>query len=104
MGYSDDMNQSMVFVEFSGKKEYKCPDCKEPIKYAKFQDAQGKLITDDGQPPNGKFGKESNVTGFKVNPNTKEIHTCSKSSQKGRERGFSTGRNSNFILEEFRLV
>lgn len=67
-----------TFVEFAGKKEYKCPRCKAPIKYAKFFGDDGKLLTTDGKEPfagqvDGKF--KSN-TGWPTDPNTKQMHEC----------------------------
>jgi hypothetical protein len=72
------------FLEIRGRKntdgthvEYTCHGCNAKIYYAAFTDDSGAIITEDGQKPNGKFGKESNVKGFKVDVNNKEkIHDC----------------------------
>jgi len=62
------------FVEFAGKKEYKCPKCKKEIRYAKFFGSDGKILTTDGEEPNGKFGRDSN-TGWPANLD-KTMHEC----------------------------
>jgi len=63
------------FVEWAGKNPYKCPDCKAPIRYAKFFGSDKKILTLDGKPPNKKFGKDSN-TGWPTDPETKQMHEC----------------------------
>jgi len=61
-------------------KQYVCHDCSEPIFYASFFDDAGNLYTTDGQKPNGKWGKESNVKGYKVDINKKDVeHKCNHS-------------------------
>jgi len=71
------------FVEFAGKKEYKCPKCKTTIRYAKYFGSDGKLLTVDGKEPfagevDGKF--KSN-TGWPTDPNTKTMHECDTKQQ-----------------------
>jgi len=66
------------FVEFAGKKEYKCPRCKAPIRYAKFFGDDKKILTTDGKEPyfdNSK--KPMSNTGFPTHPITKQMHECS---------------------------
>jgi len=64
------------FVEFAGKKPYKCPKCKVEIRYAKFFGSDKKLLTTDGKEPNKTFGRGSN-TGWPTDPVTKQMHECS---------------------------
>lgn len=65
------------FVEFAGKKEYKCPKCKVVIRYAKFFGSDGKLLTTDGSEPYfDKDKKPMSNTGWPTDPNTKQMHEC----------------------------
>ena len=65
------------FVEFAGKKEYKCPKCKAVIRYAKYFGSDGKLLTTDGNEPYfDKDKKPLSNTGWPTNPNTKRMHEC----------------------------
>lgn len=65
-------------AEVYTKKEYTCKKCNGKIYYAKIADESGNLITTDGQPPNGKFGKESNVLSGAVDALVKDrLHSCS---------------------------
>jgi len=68
------------FVEFAGKKEYKCPKCKAVIRYAKFFGGDKKLLTTDGKEPwagEDDNGKYKTNTGWPTHPVTKQIHECS---------------------------
>lgn len=58
------------------KKEYKCSKCGSGVQYGKVTDESGKIITKDGNSPNGKFGKESNVLSAAVNVGTDSLHLC----------------------------
>jgi len=61
------------------KKEYECKKCNGAIYYAKIADDSGKLYTTDGQPPNGKFGKESNVVSGAVDALVQDrLHKCTE--------------------------
>ncbi len=73
--------QECEFVEFAGKKEYKCPKCKATIRYAKFFGSDKKLLTTDGKEPFGGMvdGKYKSNTGWPTNPNTKQMHECGES-------------------------
>jgi len=66
------------FVEFAGKKEYKCPKCKGPIRYAKYFGSDGKLLTTDGKEAFGGMvdGKYKSNTGWPTNEMTKMMHEC----------------------------
>ena len=67
------------FVEFAGKKEYKCPKCKAVIRYAKFFGSDGKLLTTDGNEPYfDKDKKPMSNTGWPTDPNTQKMHECEK--------------------------
>ena len=87
------------FMEFKGKKDYECRNCGASIKYASFTNADGQIITSDGKPPNGEYGKDSNVKGFRVDPNTKNIHKCGSGSRKPFLEPAS-GTNPNVTLDE----
>ena len=66
------------FVEFAGKKEYHCPKCKAPIRYAKYFGSDGKLLTNDGKEPFAGMvdGKYKSNTGWPTDPNTQKMHEC----------------------------
>ena len=67
------------FVEFAGKKEYKCPRCKAPIRYAKFFGPDKKILTTDGKEAwagEDEQGKFKTNTGWPTNPETKQMHEC----------------------------
>ncbi len=49
------------FAEFSSKTEYECKKCNKKIKYAKFFGPNNKILTIDGEEPNGLYGKQTNV-------------------------------------------
>ena len=69
----------MNVLEVYTKKEYECKKCKAKIYYGKIADDNGALYTNDGQQPNGKFGKDSNVISGAVDVNNKEkLHSCSE--------------------------
>jgi len=69
------------FVEFAGKKEYKCPRCKAIIRYAKFFGPDKKILTTDGKEPYfDKDRKPMSNTGWPTNPETKQMHECSPKS------------------------
>ena len=66
-----------VFVEFAGKKEYKCPKCKAVIRYAKFFGADKKVLTTDGKEPYfDRDRKPMSNTGWPTDPLTKQMHEC----------------------------
>jgi len=70
-----------TFVEFAGKKEYKCPKCKDVIRYAKFFGSDKKLLTTDGKESwagEDDSGRYKTNTGWPTDPITKQIHECSK--------------------------
>jgi len=72
------------FVEFAGKKEYKCPKCKAVIRYAKFFGGDKKLLTTDGKEPwagEDDNGRYKTNTGWPTHPITKQIHECEGKSQ-----------------------
>ncbi len=65
-------------TEDYSKKEYECKKCGGKTLYAKIAKPDGSLYTTDGQPPNGKFGKESNVLSGAVDALVKDrLHGCS---------------------------
>jgi len=65
------------FVEFAGKKDYKCPKCKATIRYAKFFGSDGKLLTTDGKEPYfDKDKKPMSNTGWPTNEMSKTMHEC----------------------------
>ena len=68
------------FVEFAGKKEYKCPRCKAPIRYAKYFGSDGKLLTTDGKEPfaGNVDGKFKSNTGWPTDEVSKTMHECNK--------------------------
>ena len=69
----------MQVVDVYTKKEYMCKKCNAVIFYGKITDDSGKLITEDGQTPNGKFGRDSNVLSGAVDANAQTtLHECSK--------------------------
>jgi len=84
------------FVEFAGKKEYKCPKCKTVIRYAKFFGGDKKLLTTDGKEPwagEDNSGRYKTNTGWPTNAITKTIHECSEVYHKkseGDNRGNTT--------------
>jgi hypothetical protein len=66
-------------LEVYTKKEYECKKCKAKIYYGKIADDEGRLYTTDGQPPNGKFGKESNVISGAVDALVQDrLHKCTE--------------------------
>ena len=71
------------FVEFAGKKEYKCPKCKITIRYAKFFGDDKKVLTTDGKEPYfDRDKKPMSNTGWptecnETKPNYKQMHECS---------------------------
>jgi len=66
------------FVEFAGKKEYKCPRCKAPIRYAKFFGDDQKILTTDGKEPYfDNTRKPMSNTGWPTDADTKQMHECS---------------------------
>lgn len=78
----------MKIIDVYTKKEYKCPKCKEPIYYAKVANDSGVLYTTDGNTPNGKFGKDSNVLTCQVDALVKDrVHGCSKAELEGKLLG-----------------
>jgi hypothetical protein len=67
----------MNVIDIYTKKEYTCKKCNGQVYYGKVTSPEGKLITKDGNQPNGKFGKESNVLSAAVDVNNKEkFHGC----------------------------
>lgn len=69
---------SYTIAEVYTKKEYECK-CGSKIYYAKIADESGKLYTTDGNEPNGKFGKESNVLSGAVDTLVKDrLHSCTQ--------------------------
>jgi hypothetical protein len=69
----------MNILDVYTKKEYECRTCKAAIYYAKIADDTGALYTTDGQLPNGKFGKESNILSGAVDVHVKDrLHKCSE--------------------------
>ena len=65
------------FVEFAGKKEYKCPRCKAVIRYAKFFGDDKKVLTTDGEEPYfDRDKKPMSNTGWPTDPITKQMHQC----------------------------
>ena len=67
------MNVTDVYI----KKQYTCKKCNGQVYYGKVTDDQGKIVTEDGAVPNGKFGKESNVLSGAVDANDKtKFHEC----------------------------
>lgn len=70
----------MQILDAYTKKEYDCPKkCGSKVYYAKIADDSGKLVTLDGDEPNGKYGKDSNVLSGAVDVNVKDrIHSCIK--------------------------
>lgn len=69
----------MKIVDVYTKKEYECKKCKAKIYYAKIANDNGELYTSDGQQPNGKFGKDSNVISGAVDATVQDrLHSCSE--------------------------
>jgi hypothetical protein len=69
----------MLITDVYTKKEYTCKKCNQTIYYGKITDDDGRLYTKDGQMPNGKFGKDSNVISGAVDALVKDrLHECSK--------------------------
>ena len=69
----------MKVVDVYTKKEYQCKKCNLPIFYGKITDDSGNMYTDDGQAPNGKFGRDSNVISGAVDITSQgTLHACSK--------------------------
>lgn len=68
----------MQILDCYTKKEYDCPKkCGGKVYYAKIADDGGAYVTLDGLPPNGKYGKESNVLSGAVDVNFKDrLHRC----------------------------
>jgi hypothetical protein len=67
----------MNVIDIYTKKEYTCKKCNGQVYYGKVTASDGTLVTKDGQNPNGKFGKESNVLSAAVDVNNKEkFHEC----------------------------
>jgi len=89
------------FVEFAGKSPYKCPKCKDPIRYAKFFGADKKILTTDGKEPNKIFGRGSN-TGWPTDPETKQMHECKGDNSRNTSLDSSTdvGHNSQTQLTD----
>ena len=68
----------MKVVDVYTKKEYTCKKCNAKIYYGKITDDAGNIYTADGQMPNGKYGKESNVLSGAVDALVKDnFHKCS---------------------------
>ena len=65
----------MKVIDIYGK-EYKCSKCGEQINYGGVEGPDGKTVTKDGRPFNGKFGKDSNKLSCAVDAGTIEIHGC----------------------------
>jgi hypothetical protein len=66
---------------YCGKEEkpYTCSKCKERVCYAKVADDEGTFYTEDGNLPNGKFGKESNVLSAQVDFAVQDrVHKCAE--------------------------
>lgn len=104
------MNVTDVYI----KKQYTCKKCNGQVYYGKVTDDQGKIVTEDGAVPNGKFGKESNVLSGAVDANDKtKFHECylSNLQQKYRDatnkpREFKITpnlltTNSNTVVDDF---
>jgi len=69
----------MNIVDVYTKKDYKCNKCNALIYYGKIAKDNGEFYTTDGNPPNGKFGKESNVLSGAVDAAVQDrLHDCSK--------------------------
>ena len=69
----------MKVTDVYTKKSYTCKTCNQEILYGKITDDNGVLYTTDGRPPNGKFGKESNVVSGAVDSAVKDrLHSCTK--------------------------
>ena len=67
----------MNVIDIYTKKEYTCKKCGTQVYYGKVTRDDGTICTKDGQNPNGKFGKESNVLSAAVDVNNKEkFHEC----------------------------
>jgi len=58
------------------KKEYICKKCNAKIFYGKVATSNGQLVTKDGNAPNGKFGKDSNVLSAAVSEDKVTLHPC----------------------------
>ena len=66
-----------TFIEFTGKKEYKCPRCKAVIRYAKFFGNDKKVLTTDGKEPYfDRDKKPMSNSGWPTDPITKQMHEC----------------------------
>ena len=65
----------MKVIDIYGK-EYKCSKCGEQINYGGVEGPDGKTVTKDGRPFNGKFGKDSNKLSCAVDAGTTTIHGC----------------------------
>lgn len=69
----------MQVVDVYTKKEYKCKQCNAPVFYGQITNDSGDKYTEDGQPPNGKFGRDSNVISGAVDAASQStLHGCSK--------------------------
>jgi len=69
------MRRLKLLIKDIYKKEYECKKCKVKIFYGKVATPEGKLVTKDGNAPNGKFGKDSNVLSAAVNADG-TLHPC----------------------------
>jgi len=68
----------MKVLDVYTKKEYTCKKCNAKIYYGKITDDAGNIYTTDGQMPNGKYGKETNVLSGAVDALVKDnFHKCS---------------------------
>ncbi len=56
-------------------KEYTCR-CGKKVQYGKVTDNDGNFITEDGQAPNGKLGKDDNRLSAAVDVGTTNLHGC----------------------------
>jgi len=95
------------FVEFAGKKEYKCPRCKATIRYAKFFGKDKKVLTTDGAKPYfDKDRKPMSNTGWPTDPTTKQMHECKGDNRGNTTLGGSTdgGHNSQTITSPSGLI
>ncbi len=67
------MNVTNVYT----KKEYTCKKCNNQIYYGQVTDESGRIITKDGNIPNKKYGKESNIlSGAVEKDNKSKFHEC----------------------------
>jgi len=69
----------MNLIDVYTKKSYTCRKCGVETVYAKVADDSGKVYTTDGEKPNGKFGKESNILSVPVDQkDVSTIHGCAQ--------------------------